>query len=313
MGQDSPSAWPTTATVAAVTSTSTTADRKITRRFARASRREVFSDSQYRRAGRNRKRTTSGGISTSPSPGTKPTATPSSSWTSGAGNRNRGARTPPSSTSTPTTTTISSPRTVSWSPHLQLVEWEGSVFRALPLHSVAEGDGGVLADPLPHRHGAAELGAGDERALVQALGLEADRADEVPPARRAVALQQGRQRRAAFAGRPDGDPVERQAHRLLGEEHQRLPALLGGADGDEEGDGDLLGVLESRGQADDRLVGHGSSVLRAARSYWHQRVGTAASAGPDVRRGGCQPARAAHPAAPRPRAGVARYRKPSPG
>ena len=36
---------------------------------------------------------------------------------------------------------------------------------------------------------------------------------------------------------------------------------FGGADGDEEGGGDLLGVFESGGQADDCLAGHGCTFL----------------------------------------------------
>ena len=72
-------------------------------------------------------------------------------------------------------------------------------------------------------------------------------------------------RRAAVAGDADGDAVDGEPDRFLGEEHERRSPGLGGADGDEEGDRDLLGVLESGGQADDCLACHDvspSSVVR---------------------------------------------------
>ena len=61
---------------------------------------------------------------------------------------------------------------------------------------------------------------------------------------------------------PAGDTIpsalidEGEPHGLLGEEHERRASALGGADGDEEGDGDLLGVLESGAEADDGFPGH---------------------------------------------------------
>ena len=88
---------------------------------------------------------------------------------------------------------------------------------------------------------------------VELLGVEADRADVVAPAGGLVALHQVGQRRAALAGDADRDAVEGEPDGLLGEEHQRRAAGLGGADGDQERDGDLLGVLEPGGQADRRL------------------------------------------------------------
>src|SRR4051794_17369489 len=171
IGQASPSACPTTATVAAVARTSTTDDRKITRRFARASRSEVFSDSQYSSAGRKRNSTTSGGISTSPRPGTKPTATPSSSCTSGAGSRTRGASTPPSSTRTPTTTMISRPLTRQ-SCRVRGLErvlagWTSAVRRLLARRA-------VLPLPVARRrvpHGAARGEAVGLRQLQEQMGL----------------------------------------------------------------------------------------------------------------------------------------------
>ena len=86
-------------------------------------------------------------------------------------------------------------------------------------------------------------------AFVELPGVEADRADVVAAARGLVPLEQVGQRRAAVAGHADGDALDGEPHRFLGEEHQGRAALLGGADGDEECDGDLLRVLESGGQS----------------------------------------------------------------
>src|SRR2546429_5607410 len=63
--------------------------------------------------------------------------------------------------------------------------------------SVAEGRGGLVTDPCPQRDRALELGAADERFWAELLGVEADRADVVPPAGGLVALDQLSQRRAA--------------------------------------------------------------------------------------------------------------------
>ena len=64
--------------------------------------------------------------------------------------------------------------------------------------------------------------------------------------------------RAAVAAGPDGDARNGEPDRFLGQEHQGGSALLGGTDRDEEGDGDLLGVLHAGDQADDGLLRHGS-------------------------------------------------------
>ena len=61
------------------------------------------------------------------------------------------------------------------------------------------------------------------------------------------------------AGDSDRRAVDAETHGFLGEEHEGLAAGLGGADGDEVGDGDLLGVLEAGGQGDDCFVRHDSS------------------------------------------------------
>jgi hypothetical protein len=67
-----------------------------------------------------------------------------------------------------------------------------------------------------------------------------------------VALHEIGQLRAAVAG----DAAEREADRFFGEEHECGSASFGCAHSDEERDGHLLGVLQSRGQADDCLAGH---------------------------------------------------------
>src|SRR5438874_437652 len=76
--------------------------------------------------------------------------------------------------------------------------------------SVAEGRCGIVADPLPHRDRALDLGACDERAFVELLGVEADGADVVATAGRLVALHQVSQWWAALAGDADRDAVERE-------------------------------------------------------------------------------------------------------
>src|SRR3712207_7573215 len=50
--------------------------------------------------------------------------------------------------------------------------------------SVAEGGGALVADPLPQGNRAGELGALDQPGGVELLGVEADGADEQPPAGR---------------------------------------------------------------------------------------------------------------------------------
>ena len=72
--------------------------------------------------------------------------------------------------------------------------------------SVAEGGRPFVADPLPQLDGATELGVGQQVALVELPGVEADRADQVPAARLLVAGQQVRQRRAASQATPAATP-----------------------------------------------------------------------------------------------------------
>ena len=108
-GHDSPSACPTAATPAAVTSTNTTDKSRMARRFARISRSEVLSASQYSNAGRKIDSTTCGGSNTPSSPGTKPNAAPTTSNSTGGATCQRRARAVHSSTTTPMTTEISSP------------------------------------------------------------------------------------------------------------------------------------------------------------------------------------------------------------
>src|SRR5262245_18601359 len=100
--------------------------------------------------------------------------------------------------------------------------------------SVAERCGGLVADPAPHGHGALQLGAGNEAAFVELLGVEADRVDVVAAAGGLVALHEIGYRRAAVAGDADSDAVEREADGFLGEKHERRPPALGGTDGDKE-------------------------------------------------------------------------------
>src|SRR5918912_2058233 len=47
------------------------------------------------------------------------------------------------------------------------------------LRSVAEGDGAVVTDPLPHGYGAAEFGVLEQLVGVELAGVEADRAHQV--------------------------------------------------------------------------------------------------------------------------------------
>src|SRR5205823_4441113 len=100
--------------------------------------------------------------------------------------------------------------------------------------SVAEGDGALVADPLPHRNGALDLGAGDEEVSVELLGVEANGADVVAAAGGFVALQELGEGRAALAGDGHGGAVERESDGRFGEEHQGRAAGFGGAHGDEK-------------------------------------------------------------------------------
>src|SRR5439155_11533777 len=65
-----------------------------------------------------------------------------------------------------------------------------------------------------------------------------------------------RQRRAALARHALDHPRRRQPDGFLGQEHQSRPLLLGRRHGDQESHGDLLGILQTCRQADDRLAAH---------------------------------------------------------
>src|SRR5580704_19736953 len=84
--------------------------------------------------------------------------------------------------------------------------------------SVAERGGWLIAYPFPQRHRAAQRGVGHQGTVLQLLGGEADRADQVPAARRLVAFGQLGQGRAAHTGGALRDTVQRQPDRLLGAE-----------------------------------------------------------------------------------------------
>src|SRR4029079_2883581 len=73
--------------------------------------------------------------------------------------------------------------------------------------SVAERRRALVTDPGPHRDGALHFGAADQGAVVELLGVEADRADVVAAAGSFVALHQLWQRRATFAGQTESDTL----------------------------------------------------------------------------------------------------------
>jgi hypothetical protein len=74
-----------------------------------------------------------------------------------------------------------------------------------------------------------------------------------PPLLREL-FEDRRQRWAAFAGDPDRDFGSREPDSLLCEEHRDLLALVERGAGDEEGDGDALGVFEAGCEVDDDLL-----------------------------------------------------------
>ncbi len=92
----------------------------------------------------------------------------------------------------------------------------------------------------------AQFGVGQQVALVELLGIEADRAHIVAAARVREALEQVGERWATLAGNAGRHTVDREAYGLLGEEHEAWPPLLGGADRDQEGDGDGVQGLRGR-------------------------------------------------------------------
>src|SRR5664280_1519400 len=122
--------------------------------------------------------------------------------------------------------------------------------------SVAESGRRLIADPLPHRNRATYGGVADQRRLVELLGVETDRAHQVRATRCFEPLGQLGQPRAAFARGANSDTLHRQPDSLLGEKHQRRPSLFGCADRHEEGNGDLLRILQPSRQADHCLALH---------------------------------------------------------
>src|SRR5690606_4118069 len=112
----------------------------------------------------------------------------------------------------------------------------------LNVYSVAERGRGLVADPLPQRHGAAELGMGEQLLVLELAGVEADRAHQQLAAGLLVAVEQIGQWRATLAGDADRDPGHRETDRLLGQEHERRPPLLGGGDRGQERHGHLFRI-----------------------------------------------------------------------
>jgi hypothetical protein len=98
-------------TVTAVTITSATLDKMITRRLARISRQLVFRLSQYRIAGRNSSRTRSGSNSTSVSRGMRPSNTPRTISSTGGATLDRPPNVVPTITVLTRTTTTTRPST----------------------------------------------------------------------------------------------------------------------------------------------------------------------------------------------------------
>src|SRR5580658_4581797 len=110
--QPRPRACTTAATAAAVAITSAVLFSTMTRRLLRISRSEIVRVSQYRSAGRNSSRTTSGGRRTWRSAGAKPSTAPQASSSTGAATPKRRATTPQASTTAPSATTSSRPSTM---------------------------------------------------------------------------------------------------------------------------------------------------------------------------------------------------------
>src|SRR6478609_9156440 len=67
-----------------------------------------------------------------------------------------------------------------------------------PRVSVAEGVGRLIADPLPHRNGAAQLRVAQQVSLVEVPSVEADGADRVATAGRGIPANEVLERWAAF-------------------------------------------------------------------------------------------------------------------
>ena len=109
----------------------------------------------------------------------------------------------------------------------------------------------LVADPLPHRDGAAPARGLNHRLVGQTLGVDADGAHEKGSAGLLVPRDEIGQRRAPVAGHTGRHTGEGEPDRLLGEEHQGGAPRLCRADGDEEGYRHLLGV---RPTASSRVV-----------------------------------------------------------
>src|SRR2546429_9500152 len=92
--------------------------------------------------------------------------------------------------------------------------------------SVAESRRAFVADPLPHRGGALQLGSANQGRIVELLGVEAAGTDVGAAAGSLVALHEIGEWGAAVAGDTHRDPVERAAGSLLGQEHARRCAGL---------------------------------------------------------------------------------------
>src|SRR5680860_954182 len=90
-------------------------------------------------------------------------------------------------------------------PAWRQVRGDARSIASAPRRSVAERRRALVADPVPHRDGALHLGPADQTALVEFLGVEADRTHVVAAAGCLVSLHQVGQGRAALAGDPDRD------------------------------------------------------------------------------------------------------------
>jgi hypothetical protein len=111
--------------------------------------------------------------------------------------------------------------------------------------SVAEGCR-TVADPFPQLDCSPEVGAPDKLRLIKRFGVEANGAHHEGPAGIGVTTKKIRQRGASVAGDTCRHSVDGESHGFLGEELRRWATLLGGADGDEKGDGHFLRILEAR-------------------------------------------------------------------
>ena len=110
-GQATPKAWTTTATIPAVTTTSSVPLSRMPRMKRRISRGDVVSDSQYSSGGRKSSNTTSWGRAVPRSWGIAASASPQATSTIGCATRMRSASTEPTRRAAPSATTSSRPCT----------------------------------------------------------------------------------------------------------------------------------------------------------------------------------------------------------